>query len=91
MHCVRTSVHRGLPCDTNIPAVSRSPLRFDDTSRLSLSNMEELNKHDTCVYLFNCRYSIAVVLNLFHCWDPLNATDVVWDPQVKIEKVCAPE
>jgi len=31
-----------------------------------------------------------VVLNLFHCWDPLNATDVVWDPQVKIEKVCAP-
>jgi len=33
----------------------------------------------------------AVVLNLFHCWDPLNATDVVWDPQVKIEKVCAPE
>jgi len=32
-----------------------------------------------------------VVLNLFHCWDPLNATDVVWDPQVKIEKVCAPE
>jgi len=34
---------------------------------------------------------ISVVLNLFHCWDPLNATDVVWDPQVKIEKVCAPE
>jgi len=34
---------------------------------------------------------MAVVLNLFHCWDPLNATDVVWDPQVKIEKVCAPE
>jgi len=33
----------------------------------------------------------TVVLNLFHCWDPLNATDVVWDPQVKIEKVCAPE
>jgi len=33
----------------------------------------------------------SVVLNLFHCWDPLNATDVVWDPQVKIEKVCAPE
>jgi len=33
----------------------------------------------------------AVVLNLFHCWDPLNAIDVVWDPQVKIEKVCAPE
>jgi len=32
-----------------------------------------------------------VVLNLFHCWDPLNATDVVWDPQIKIEKVCAPE
>jgi len=32
-----------------------------------------------------------VVLNFFHCWDPLNATDVVWDPQVKIEKVCAPE
>jgi len=31
-----------------------------------------------------------VVLNLFHCWDPLNATDVVWDPQVKIEKVCSP-
>jgi len=25
----------------------------------------------------------SVVLNLFHCWDPLNATDVVWDPQVK--------
>jgi len=24
-----------------------------------------------------------VVLNLFHCWDPLNATDVVLDPQVK--------
>jgi len=24
-----------------------------------------------------------VVLNLFHCWDPLNATDVVRDPQVK--------
>jgi len=38
---------------------------------------------------FRCRN--AVVLNLFHCWDPLNATDVVWDPQVKIEKVCAPE
>jgi len=36
----------------------------------------------------NCK---TVVLNLFHCWDPLNATDVVWDPQVKIEKVCAPE
>jgi len=36
-------------------------------------------------------YVITVVLNLFHCWDPLNATDVVWDPQVKIEKVCAPE
>jgi len=35
--------------------------------------------------------TMAVVLNLFHCWDPLNATDVVWDPQVKIEKVCAPE
>jgi len=35
--------------------------------------------------------SMAVVLNLFHCWDPPNATDVVWDPQVKIEKVCAPE
>jgi len=34
---------------------------------------------------------ISVVLNLFHCWDPLNATDVIWDPQVKIEKVCAPE
>jgi len=33
----------------------------------------------------------AVVLNLFHCWDPLKATDVVWDPQVKIEKECAPE
>jgi len=33
----------------------------------------------------------AVVLNLFHCWDPLNATDVVWDPQIKIEKVCALE
>jgi len=33
----------------------------------------------------------SVVLNLFHCWDPLNATDVVWDTQVKIEKVCAPE
>jgi len=33
----------------------------------------------------------SVVLNLFHCWDPLNATDVVWDPQVKIEKVCAPQ
>jgi len=33
----------------------------------------------------------AVVLKLFHCWDPLNATDVVWDPQVKIEKVCAPQ
>jgi len=37
------------------------------------------------------RYFRPVVLNLFHCWDPLNATDVVWDPQVKIEKVCAPE
>jgi len=36
-------------------------------------------------------HSSPVVLNLFHCWDPLNATDVVWDPQVKIEKVCAPE
>jgi len=36
-------------------------------------------------------YYSPVVLNLFHCWDPLNATDVVWDPQVKIEKVCAPE
>jgi len=36
-------------------------------------------------------YVRTVVLNLFHCWDPLNATDVVWDPQVKIEKVCAPE
>jgi len=33
----------------------------------------------------------SVVLNLFHCWDPLNATDVIWDPQVKIEKVCSPE
>jgi len=33
----------------------------------------------------------SVVLNLFHCWDTLNATDVVWYPQVKIEKVCAPE
>jgi len=32
-----------------------------------------------------------VLLNLFHCWDPLNATDVVWDPHVKMEKVCAPE
>jgi len=32
-----------------------------------------------------------VVLNLFHCWYLLNATDVVWDPQVKIEKVCTPE
>jgi len=31
---------------------------------------------------------MTVVLNLFQCWDPLNATDVVWDPQVKIEKVC---
>jgi len=35
--------------------------------------------------------SSPVLLNLFHCWDPLNATDVVWDPHVKIEKVCAPE
>jgi len=35
--------------------------------------------------------STTVVLNLFHCWDPLNATDVVWDPQVKIEKVCTQE
>jgi len=35
--------------------------------------------------------TITVLLNLFHCWDPLNATVVVWDPQVKIEKVCAPE
>jgi len=35
--------------------------------------------------------SNSVVLNLYHCWDPLNATDVVWNPQVKIEKVCAPE
>jgi len=34
---------------------------------------------------------MSVVLNLFHCWDPLNATNVVCDPQVKIEKVCAPE
>jgi len=25
----------------------------------------------------------SVVLNLFRCWDPLNATDVIWDPQVK--------
>jgi len=33
----------------------------------------------------------AVVLNFFHCWDPLKATEIVWDPQVKIEKVCAPE
>jgi len=42
---------------------------------------------------FNFRMSPprSVVLNLFHCWDPLNAIDVVWDPQVKIEKVCAPE
>jgi len=30
--------------------------------------------------------STSVVLNLVHCWDPLKATDVVWDPQVKIEK-----
>jgi len=37
------------------------------------------------------RWANTVVLNLFHCWDPLNATDVVWDPQVKIDKVCAPE
>jgi len=35
--------------------------------------------------------AMPVVLNLFHCWDPLNATNDVWDPQVKIEKVCAPE
>jgi len=45
-------------------------------------------------YLFSllwCRHFRSVVLTLFHCWDPLNATDVVWDPQVKIEKVCAPE
>jgi len=42
------------------------------------------------MYLCKATYN-AVVLNLFHCWDPLNATDVVWDPQVKIEKVCAPE
>jgi len=41
---------------------------------------------------YNKKILNAVVLNLFHCWDPLNATDVVWwDPQVKIEKVCAPE
>jgi len=31
-------------------------------------------------------YVRAVILNLFHCWDPLNTTDVVWDPQVKTEK-----
>jgi len=37
-----------------------------------------------------CQFN-TVVLNLFHCWDPLNATDVIWDPLVKIEKVCAPE
>jgi len=27
--------------------------------------------------------STSVVLNLFHCWCPLNAINVVWDPQVK--------
>jgi len=44
---------------------------------------------DNFSYTFNT--VSPVVLNLFHCWDPLNATDVVWDTQVKIEKVCAPE
>jgi len=42
-------------------------------------------------YSFSLDHPRSVILNLFHCWDPLNATDVVWDPQVKIEKVCAPE
>jgi len=32
------------------------------------------------------RYITPVVLNLFHCWDPLNATDVVWDPLSKLKK-----
>jgi len=55
--------------------------------RQSLSNTPLLLLSDMKTYL--CRKS--VVLNLFHCWDPMNATDVVWDPQVNIEKVCAPE
>jgi len=42
-------------------------------------------------YVVEKKAVTPVVLNLFHCWDPLNATDVVWDPQVKTEKVCAPE
>jgi len=40
-------------------------------------------------FLFQCfimKVFKSVVLNLFHCWDPLNATDVVWDPQSKLKK-----
>jgi len=43
-----------------------------------------------CGMCFDILYT-SVVLNLFRSWDPLNATDVVWDLQVKIDKVCAPE
>jgi len=46
---------------------------------------------DERIWAIDCDQLKTVVLNLFHCWDPLNTTYVVWDPQVKIEKVCAPE
>jgi len=47
---------------------------------------------NTCrTSLLDTTLTRTVVLNLFHCWDPLNATDFVWNPQVKIEKACAPE
>jgi len=57
-----------------------------------LSSLDEMNENFSTMDERNsCGFMpISVVLNLFHCWDPLNATDVVWDPQVKIEKVCAP-
>jgi len=58
----------------------------------TFSNEKEFDDISTKLEPTECRTQFStVVLNLFHCWDPLNATDVVWDPQVKIEKVCAPE
>jgi len=71
---------------------------FPNVSLQSAEPSMALSIHSLPIYSLDCanrfcsrRSSVLslvkpVVLNLFHCRDPLNATDVVWDPQVKIEK-----
>jgi len=72
---------------------SKTPAQNPDTDRKQLALFSQpRNPHMQTNFLPTPkRHRTPVVLNLFHCWDPLNATDVVWDPHVKIEKVCAPE